>query len=316
MSDEEEFPSVGDRRQGQVLVCMGDDRPDQWDSWLEPLVDEFEALKATATEHGLEFHMGSQLGELEGWQDFCEALGISVSTKFWEGSMNSGQFVMGWIKLGKVRGAQKAGKEILKQLGKSLLEQLREKRIGELGRIKDLNLLIERTCDDRGALLSENAKLKSDLEAAQKTKTKLLEALAEAKENDTSELTLDCMRIATAVLNGDRVILIAGPLVLWSDGIVYGFTSRGGVLLPPESAPWLLLKELQRVGHPLVEVGENTQVRGFLNPRLLAGTAHISGWINLWRQIESCERVFLVANPEQLAVVRQIHEHFKTPPLA
>ena len=316
MNAEDEFPSIGDRRQGQVLVCMGDDRPDQWDSWLEALVGDFEALEKTATEHGLVLCTGSEHGELEGWADFCEALGISVSSDFWEGSKGSminGHFVMGWIKLGGVRSAKKTGKEIIKQLEKGLLEQLRRKRVDELGRVKDLYILIERTRDDRAALLSETAKLKTDLEAAYKMTSTLREAFAKAKEDDTSELTLDCLRIASAVLNGDRKILVAGPLVLWSDGVVYGLTSRGAVPVPPDSAPAILIKELQRAGHAVVEVGEGTMVRGFLNPRLVTGSPHISGWTNIWGKNESCERTFLVANPDQLAVVCQIHEHFKTP---
>jgi hypothetical protein len=312
MSDEREVPTIGDCRAGSVLVCLGDDRPDQWVPWLESLVDDFEALETTANEHDLELHTGTQNGELSGWQDFCEASGIDVRTEFWEGSMTSGQYVMGWLNVGKVRSAQKEAKELLKQLQKSLLGQLRAKRIAELVLIKDLDLLIERTCDDREALLSENAKLKIDLEAAHTRLTTLREALAETKNHDTSELTLECLRVATAVLNRDRNIFIAGPMVLWSDGMVYVFTSRGGAALPADSAPAILVKELQRAGHAVVEVGERTFVGGYLNPHLLEGTPHISGWINLWRQTESCERVFLVANPEQLTVVRQIHEHFKT----
>ena len=47
--------------------------------------------------------------------------------------------------------------------------------------------------------------------------------------NDTSALALDCLRIACAVIKGHRMILMAGPMVLWSDGVVYAITSCGGV---------------------------------------------------------------------------------------
>jgi hypothetical protein len=163
--------------------------------------------------------------------------------------------------------------------------------------------------------LSKNSELQAGLAGAQKATQTLQQALAEAKLNDTSALALDCLRIACAVINGDRIILMAGPLVLWSDGVVYAITSRGGVPLPAESGPHILINELERAGHSVVKVAEMTKLGHWLSgPHFRKGTTHISGWMKVWREVEHCKRTFLVENPAKLAVVQDIHEHFKTPP--
>jgi len=315
MSEEAELPSIGDLLHGQVLVCKGDDQPEEWDDWLKSLVDEFEWLESTASEHDLEVHTGSDPKKIEGWSDFCEAVGVDIRTQFWEGSMISGQFVMGWIKAGDIRGAKKAGETMLKKIRKNLLKQLRERTIKELNKIDDLDTLIERTRDDRASLLAEIGRLRVAVADTQDTMTALKQAVAEAKMNDTSALDLDCLRLAGAVLNRERVKLLAGPLVFWDDGVVYAFTSRGGVPLPDDSSPSVLLKQLQRSGHPIVAVGEMTVISGWLSgPHYRKGTAHISGWGNVWREVEqNRERKFLVTDPGQLPTVRAIHDHFKTP---
>lgn len=309
MSDEEDYPEIGYRKKGYVLVCRGDDVPDEWDYWLEELVDDFKKLAKIACEHSVEVDAGEDYGTMEDWRGFCEALGVNFESEFWEGGMISGLYMKGWIKPGKVDKATKTGKEILKRIRQNLLERIRSNAIAELEKIEDLDRLDERTRDDRKSLISQNAQLKTDRATAEKTAATLERALAAAKVNDTSELALNCLRIACAVLNQDRMVLLAGPLVLWADGVVYAFTTQGKVHLPTDSAPWILLKELEREGHPVVEVGEDR----FLHPSLLD---HISRWINVWQQVESRERVFLVADPAQLAVAHQIHEHFKTPPPA
>jgi hypothetical protein len=316
MNDEEKMPSIGDRRHGRVLVCMGDDRPDQWAPWLESLVIDFEQLETTADERALELQSGSARRKLRGWRDFCEALGVEIGSQFWEGSMTSGQFVMGWIKAGGVRDAKKAGNAILKQIRQALLSQLRAASIKELQRVTDLDALIERTRDDRPALLAQTRHLTAALAESQATRSVLEEALAELRKNDSAALNLDCVRLAGAVLNKDRVRLLAGPLVLWNDGVVYAFTSRGRVPLPDDSAPSILLKHLRRSGHPTVEVGERTEIaRGLSGPYLRTGTAHISGWVDVWREVEKGrERTFVVTNPSSMPTVRAIHDYFKAQP--
>jgi hypothetical protein len=150
--NETDYPDIGQRRNGRILVCMGDDKPDQWISWLEPLVSEFEKLADIAEEHELDLDAGSEYGKMEDWEEFCSALDVSIDRKFWEGFLISGQWVMGWVAPGQIRRARKTGKEILDQIRMNLLGQIRGARIEELMRIKNLDLLIEKTRHDREAI--------------------------------------------------------------------------------------------------------------------------------------------------------------------
>ena len=127
-------------------------------------------------------------------------MGVSIDQEFWEGCLISGQFVTGWVTAGQIRSVKKTGKEILKRIRMNLLGQIRSARIEVLMRIESLDLLIEKTQDDREALLSKNSELQAGLEGAKKTTETLQQALAEAKANDTSALALDCLRIACAVI--------------------------------------------------------------------------------------------------------------------
>ena len=312
MHDEGEIPSIGGRSHGRLLVCMGDDRPDQWAPWLESLVFEFERLEMIADEHSFKLQTGSH-GSLRGWQDFCEAMGVEVRSEFWEGSLTSGQFVTGWIRVGGTRDAKKAGKTLLLEVERFLLTQLRARRIEELSEIGDLESLVERTRDDRAALLAQIGVLKTALEGAQSAKSDLEHALADIKKYDSAALNLDCLRLAGAVLSNERTRLLAGPLALWDDGVVYALTSRGRIRWPEDAAPSILLKHLKQSGHPTVEVGEMTEIgRGLNGPFYRTGTSHIAGWASVWREVEqNRERKFVVADPRHAPTVGAIYEYFK-----
>lgn len=125
MNDEDDFPQIGDRKKGMILVCMGDDCPDQWIDWLEALIDEFKQLQRVADKHGLDVDAGPDYKNVQDWRTFCEALGIMVDTQFWEGSMVSGMFQMGWIQARRVSRAQKTGNTILTTIKENFAEQLR-----------------------------------------------------------------------------------------------------------------------------------------------------------------------------------------------
>ena len=313
MSDEEEdIPNIGDRKDGLLLVCMGYDKPEEWIDWLELLVDYFEALESIAAQESVALDAGSKYGKIDDWREFCETLGVSIEGSFWEGSMISGQYMMGWIKPVEVRSAKRIGKDVLKQLEKNLLTQVKNARITEIKRFTDLDLLIERTLDDRQKLISENIGLKSEVKAVKAAVEYFEKALTERKSNDPSALDLGCMRIAVALISEASEVILAGPLVLWSDGVVYALTSRGGVSLPADSTPQILIEGLKVAGRPIVEVGEMTRLGGWLNGSIYRkGTPHISGWQNVWQEVERRERVFIAANPEQLKVANEIHNHFK-----
>ncbi len=316
MSDEEDYPEVGDTRHGMVLVCQGDDKPQYWIDWLEPLINKYEELNEIAEEYSLNVEAESSHQNINDWKDFCEAMGISIDSAFWEGSMISGHYKMGWIKARSIRRAEKTGEAMLKKIRQNLFKRIREQRIKELNEITDLDVLVERTRDDRDTLLAEIDHLKAAYAKSRETMNALQHELTKAKVKDAPALSLDCLRIAGAVLNRERVRLIAGPLVLWDDGVVYALTSRGNVTLPDDSSPALLLKALQQSGHPTVEVSEMTVIGGWTSgPIYRKGSVRISGWINVWHDVEqNRERVFVVADPDKLTVVRDIHEHFKIKP--
>ena len=309
---DEDYPEIGNIRNGEVLVCMGDDRPDQWEDWLESLVTEFERLEGIAKECSLDLNAGRKYGILDGWQEFCEVIGVNVGAEFWEGEMNSGQWVMGWIRSRAIPRAERNGEEILDRLREHLNKHIRLSIAKELESIDDLEELIERTRNDRGALIVQGDKLNDELMAERKTVAMQVKVLEQMTREDTSALSLDCLRLACAVANGDQTKLLAGPLVLWSDRVVYALTKRGGVPLPEGSAPLLLLQELERGGHPVVRVEEMTAIAFSTSGKIhRRGEAHISGWTNVWKDVEKIDRNFIVNDPEQLKVVREIHEYYK-----
>lgn len=151
MINEADIPSIGDCRDGKVLVCMGDDQPDQWVGWLEELVDEFNVLRDAATAHGLLCRIDSQSLELGDWSGFCEEVGVELKREFWEGTLVSGHFVMGWLEKKKIGTARRRGGSLLKKLHRNLVVQLKAERIEELKGLKDLDELISRTENDREA---------------------------------------------------------------------------------------------------------------------------------------------------------------------
>jgi hypothetical protein len=79
MSDDADIPSIGDCRDGEVIVCMGDDRPDQWAGWLEELVDEFNSLRESATAHDLSLCVEPRGHEVGDWSEFCAELGVNLT---------------------------------------------------------------------------------------------------------------------------------------------------------------------------------------------------------------------------------------------
>lgn len=57
---DEDYPEIGKRRRGMVLVCHGDDRPDQFSDWLQPLVLEWAAAGFVDTLLGCEHETGGK----------------------------------------------------------------------------------------------------------------------------------------------------------------------------------------------------------------------------------------------------------------
>jgi hypothetical protein len=103
--------------------------------------------------------------------------------------------------------------------------------------------------------------------------------------------------------------MVAGPLVLWDDNVVYAITSRGGVTLPANSTPALLIGDLEAAGYPVVRVEEKTVIGGWTSgPIYRKGTPHITGWASVWSDRERKERVFLVIPKDSEMKVHEVHQ--------
>jgi hypothetical protein len=72
-----------------VLVCHGDDRPDQFADWLKTLVADFESLFSIACEFGIDLDPQDGSAPIVDVMDFCQRLGIEFRSNMWEGSLIS-----------------------------------------------------------------------------------------------------------------------------------------------------------------------------------------------------------------------------------
>ncbi|NBT06116.1 MAG: hypothetical protein EBS54_05080, partial [Betaproteobacteria bacterium] len=162
---DDEYPEIGKRRHGMVLVCHGDDRPDQFADWLQPLVVEFERLSSLASEFGINLISEEGASPVVDVIDFCERLGIEFRSTMWEGFLISGVYYLGWIKVGTVRSASAHGKKLIRTIEKRVDQAIRQAVIRDIQRIKDLDEFIDRTADDRASLREKIASLSASAHA-------------------------------------------------------------------------------------------------------------------------------------------------------
>lgn len=148
-SADDDYPEIGKRRRGMVLVCHGDDRPDQFADWLQPLVVEFERLSSLASKFGIALTSEDGAPPIVSVIDFCERLGIEFRSTMWEGSLISGIYYLGWIKVGTVRSASAHGRKLIRAIERRADQAIRQAVIRDIQRIKDLDEFIDRTADDR-----------------------------------------------------------------------------------------------------------------------------------------------------------------------
>jgi len=111
---------VGDVRGGLTLVAKGDDFPDEWDSWLDELVEGYSALVNEAVRRNLDQESLGLMEGPEGLKAFAEKVGVEFQIEFWEGECISGQYHLGWIKTSKIPHARAEGRRILDALRRSL----------------------------------------------------------------------------------------------------------------------------------------------------------------------------------------------------
>ena len=308
MSDEDDIPSIGDCCDGKVLVCMGDDQPDQWAGWLEELVDEFNLLRDAATAHGLLCRIDSQSLELGDWSGFCEEVGVDLKREFWEGSLVSGHFVMGWVEKKKIGAARRRGGSLLKKLHRNLVLQLKAEKIEELKGLKDLDELISRTDNDRQALLEEVGSLTRSLAGAKAESSQFQGALTTVKADVVRVNGLNGFLLG--IIRGGDGIFVHGPLLRWSDGTILALTKRGRVALPNHSPHRLVIQELRSLGHPVVEVSEVTILGGWLSgPIYLQGSGELSGWDDAWNDHRKMNRKFEVADLSKAQLLVLVKEY-------
>ena len=306
---DDDFPEIGKRRRGMVLVCHGDDRPDQFADWLQPLVADFERLFSIASEFGVDMDPQDGSAPIVNVMDYCQRLGIEFSSSMWEGSLISGIYHLGWIKAGTVRSALAHGRRLLRALEKQTDSAVRSVVMRELQGIKELEKFIDRTADDRNVLRQKIASLSSSLHATTSALETVNNKVSKAAEGDTTDIDRACIRLASALLSAETCRLVAGPLVLWDDGVVYAICSWGGNPIPEGASPAILMEGIQRSGRRVVRVREATVIGGWLSgPIYRKGPPNISGWSSVWALREKRERTFSVDPPECAEQVRQIHE--------
>ena len=93
-----DYPEVGDKKSGYILVCHGDDTPSEWVDWLSPLVQYAKALLSIAEEHRVPMNVGKESATISHIHEFLDAAGIRLETQEWQGTLISGNYYLGWVK--------------------------------------------------------------------------------------------------------------------------------------------------------------------------------------------------------------------------
>lgn len=119
----EQIPEVGDKRGNLTLVARGDNFPDEWDGWLEELVESYSNLVQDAMRRNLDPEAFGLVEGHEGLMLFAEQLGVEFDAEFWEGECMSGQYQLGWMKTSNIPKARVEGLKILSELGSSLAQR-------------------------------------------------------------------------------------------------------------------------------------------------------------------------------------------------
>lgn len=291
MNEEDDLPELGDRVDGRILVCHGDDWPEDFIGWLVPLVSKFKELLEIAEryEFALELADGQSMEDVT---DFCEAMGIQVDRQFWGGTCISGFYHWGWITVGTQRQIQKTGRRILSELRKFTKGAIREwqraerdRILRELASIKDFDTLVARTTDDRGEMTDRIRQLESELQSARDALAQASGELQTLKENDSREVDRGCLELLATLAFNRSERCVVGPLVLWDDGVVYAITQIGGVKLPePSSYAWIL-QQLESASVQVVKVKEMTILGGRASgPIYFPGGTRAQDWINVWQE--------------------------------
>lgn len=308
-----DYPQIGQQVDGWILVCHGDDTPTEWVEWLEPYIEAFLRLKQYSEEFGFDLIAGNPPQRIADVLAFCEEIGVHFDSSFWEGSMISGIYHFGWMKKGTVRNTKQLAKLLFKELRDHAHTQVRKKILNELTQIDDLDELIERTRHDRGDLIARSRELEKQLAFTNSHVQSLRKTIDGITAKESTEIDRACLNLCLALITNTKGRFVAGPFVLWDDGVVYAITSRGGVRLPPQSSPAILLKALEGANNIRVaKVSELTVIGGWLSgPHYRKGATEISGWATVWSDRENRKRSFSVDPPELAEQVEVIHAYYR-----
>lgn len=312
MDSNEEFLEVGEERDGKIVVYRGDDQPDEWIDWLEPLISELDYLESISDEYKVHLNIAGHI-------DFLGSLSITEETNFWEGDRTSGIYYYGWIHKRDIRRAQRKGLERLEDAKDDLVKKIKLKRIKALKTIDVLEDIIEATKDyskelkELDLIKKINAKLVTD-NATQLSKLKELE---DSNQNEFYQL---CLGFLISIATKPNEVAIAGPFVYWKDKIIYAITKIGVTNLPADSAFSKFLEMLKEMSIEITEVEEATPMGYFPlsgNPVYGDEGKKPKDWINIWtsrKRLHLSEnqipRIFKTADQKDLLTAKEIHKFF------
>lgn len=312
LKSSDDYPHIGQQSGGMILVCHGDDLPTEWADWLEALIGEYSRLQDYAEEFGFDLVPSDGAPVISSVMEFCEALGISFDSNAWEGSLISGVYHFGWIPKGQLRKIKRTARGLLDALGTCAHAEIKASIFRALSEIDDLDELIDLVRDDRDELKSANKVLDQKFRKLEEERNALRESLDAKNRRDSHELDMACLDIALALIKREPKRILAGPIVLWDDGVVYAITERGGVSLPTDSSPARLLEGLVGSGAQVVAVSEMTMIGMWISGRhYRKGTAEINGWSTVWSDLENRARNFTVDPPEYAEQVEAIHAYYR-----
>lgn len=225
--------------------------------------------------------------EVEDWTEFCDLIGVEVERQFWEGSLTSGQFSVGWIDVGTEAQVQEAGRSLLAELRDTLNNDIRQPILAELAALDDLDEFLDRTKPGRWQLereleqaRREAAQLRQSLSKLEKQQQDLIERHA---SRDSRQLDAVTLALAVHIVARDPRPRVAGPLA-WTGTKLFAIVTLGKSELPAGSLPALLLAQLVERGVPVQRVRELTPVNYHLNPFHRSSPGYPGAWADLWRE--------------------------------
>ncbi|MET0008710.1 MAG: hypothetical protein ABW124_05335 [Candidatus Thiodiazotropha sp. 6PLUC9] len=299
MTDYDDYPEIGDERDGRILLCHGDDQPEELIGWLEPIWKDFSQLQNLSWDFNLQLRSKKHRKNIDSFDDLFSLAGIETESGFWEGSLVSGHYIWCWVDVNKEEDAIAKLNDILSTLSESIKSKIKSKAIKELKEIDDLDEFIDRITVSSGSdqrlkkLQDENERLSNEL----------------TKKHEIN-IELSCIEILSALFTKSFKRVVAGPIVLWEDGNVFVITSIGGVEIPTGTSVSLLYETLKEADYPFIAAEECASIRSPHTGRRCYHkvSSGLSGWEKVWYQKKITGRVFKSDTPENTEKVNSIYK--------